>query len=206
MAILPLHNGTSSEMRNTWLIVFKLVTIITVWLLLIVALVRHLPPDPNIKIPHSLSDVKLLSNALRLYSEKQSILVLSVFSLVFLFKQCWGIPGALLLNVLAGTVYGITALPLCNLLAATGSSMAYIISQKLIGQMIIGTCIPKASVRAFKSKVDENAHHLLWYMTSIRIIPAAPGWLVNLVSPFIGIPLYNYNNLERHSSSLHLLD
>jgi uncharacterized membrane protein YdjX (TVP38/TMEM64 family) len=134
-----------------------------------------------------------------------------LFMLCFLFKQTWGIPGALLINIIGGAIYGVWALPLASFLAATGSTLAYYISREIIGPIIIGSCISRQSLRTFKAAVEgknvitlENHENLLSYMITIRyneylynnrVVPLIPGWFVNLVAPFSGkIEIYIRNS------------
>ena len=116
-------------------------------------------------------------------------MIFCIFSLVFLFKQTWAIPGAALLNLLAGALWGYKALPFVSFLGATGSSFAYLLSKFWIGKLIIGTIIPKASVLSFRTTIEGQRDNLLIYMVTIRIIPLVPGWFVNLASPYVGISL-----------------
>ena len=112
-----------------------------------------------------------------------------LFCLVFIFKQTFGIPGALLLNILGGRLYGILALPLICTLAAIGSALMYGLSKHILGHVIFGVCVPITSVASLKSKIDEHRNHMLLFLTSIGAVPFIPGWFINVASPFVGVPI-----------------
>uniref|UniRef100_A0A183DIK5 Autophagy-related protein 9 n=1 Tax=Gongylonema pulchrum TaxID=637853 RepID=A0A183DIK5_9BILA len=38
--------------------------------------------------------------------------------------------------------------------------------------------------------VDDNSHRLLAYLLFIRLFPILPSWLLNIVAPFLNIPLF----------------
>jgi uncharacterized membrane protein YdjX (TVP38/TMEM64 family) len=117
------------------------------------------------------------------------LLILTIFTLVFLFKQAFGIPGAVLLNIFAGAMWGTKALLLSNLLGATGSTIQYLLSKHLLGQGLINKCVPKTALTSFKQTIESNSDNLFLYMVLIRILPLLPGWFVNLAAPHVGIPI-----------------
>lgn len=163
-----------------------LICFIGLWILLIIKYAKSLPA---LYVPHSITDLKIIIKILQDYSENHKLDVFILFCLVDLFKQTFGIPGAALLNILAGSMYGIWALPLVCLLTAMGASIAYQLSKHLVGRLIFGICIPSTSIASLKDKVDANREHLLWFLFTIRCIPIIPGWFINLASPYAGIPL-----------------
>ena len=79
--------NTRTLMRR--MAIFALIT--ALWVLLIIYLAKLLP---SIYIPHNLEDVKILSKSLNEYANSQSLAMLALFVLVFLFKQTFAIPGA----------------------------------------------------------------------------------------------------------------
>ncbi|KAI8910824.1 hypothetical protein EDD86DRAFT_189478 [Gorgonomyces haynaldii] len=178
-----------SHEPNKLSIALKVGTLFVAWILLIVYLAGQLPPSDELKIPHSLADLKLLVNAAKQYSDTYPLAILMLYCTVFLFKQTWGIPGAALLNILAGALFGFKALPLISFLGATGSSIAYLISKHWIGQLLVGPCISKQSLRNWKLTIKQNEDNLLVYLATIRILPLFPGWFVNFAAPLIGVPL-----------------
>uniref|UniRef100_A0A915D143 Uncharacterized protein n=1 Tax=Ditylenchus dipsaci TaxID=166011 RepID=A0A915D143_9BILA len=40
-----------------------------------------------------------------------------------------------------------------------------------------------------QQKVDDNSHRLLPFLLFARMFPISPSWLLNIVAPFLNIPL-----------------
>ncbi|KAH6567371.1 hypothetical protein BASA61_005575 [Batrachochytrium salamandrivorans] len=173
--------------------VAQLSGIAAVWMLVIWNIAMKFPTtDRSISIPHSVADLKVLAVTLKAYSSTHFSHVLGLFSIVFLFKQAFGIPGSALLNLLAGALYGYPAIPLISLLAASGSTIGYLLSKHIIGSVIFGGLISKTRIMSWRSAIDEQKDNLLPYLISIRTMPVVPGWFVNLASPFVGIPIGHF--------------
>ena len=116
--------------------------------------------------------------------------MLCLFTLVFLFKQTYCIPGAALLNILAGSLFGTAkGLLLVMFLTALGSSFTYLISKHLIGSFIFGRLISESRLASLRSRVEMNRKNLLYFIISLRMLPLVPGGITNLASPFLKIPL-----------------
>ncbi|KAJ3369675.1 Transmembrane protein 41A [Kappamyces sp. JEL0680] len=167
------------------------------WISLVIHLAKGLP---SIYIPHNLDDVKTLSVALKEYASNQSLDMFLLFVAVFLFKQTYSIPGAALLNILAGSMYGgfravITAgtvlgLVLVLTLTATGSTFTYLLSKHFLGSILFGRIIPESTLAVLRD-------NLMLFMISIRCIPLVPGGVkvpieVFFVSTFIGVAPYGF--------------
>lgn len=172
-------------------IIARIGVLICIWLSVITYSASLIHTEAKLQLPHTLDDLKTLTMELRKVSNDQLIHVLVLYSLVFLFKQTFAIPGALFLNLLAGALFGIISLPLNSFLGATGSSFAYLIS-KSIGPLVVGTCISKPALKGFQATVSENKQNLMVYMITLRIVPLVPGFIVNIASPFVGVDLYTF--------------
>lgn len=67
---------------------------------------------PNLFIPHAVSDLPALTSALSTYRASSSFAELHLFvvlTVLFLWKQCFSIPGSVLTNILFGALYGTAA-------------------------------------------------------------------------------------------------
>lgn len=97
------------------------------------------------------------------------------------------------MNILAGSIYGVfVGLTLVLTLTATGSSISYMLSKHLLGQLIFGRIIPESSLASLRAKVDENRDHLLVFMIGIRMVPLVPGGVVNFAAPYLDVPLKTF--------------
>ncbi|KAJ3304057.1 Transmembrane protein 41A [Kappamyces sp. JEL0829] len=157
------------------------------WISLVIHLAKGLP---SIYIPHNLDDVKTLSVALKEYASNQSLDMFLLFVAVFLFKQTYSIPGAALLNILAGSMYGtVLGLVLVLTLTATGSTFTYLLSKHFLGSILFGRIIPESTLAVLRKRVHANRDNLMLFMISIRCIPLVPGGVVNLSAPYVKVPI-----------------
>ncbi|KAG9327454.1 hypothetical protein KVV02_000403 [Mortierella alpina] len=87
---------------------------------------------PPLSLPKSIDDVKVDSKILQEFATATYegwIRTFWVFSVVYMWKQCFGIPGSAFLNILAGALYGPWfGTVLTSLLTTLGSVLAYFMS------------------------------------------------------------------------------
>ncbi|CAG8631135.1 1105_t:CDS:2 [Funneliformis caledonium] len=154
----------------------------------IVSLVKTIP---NLSLPTSIEAVKKQAIILENYSNRTwegYIHIFTVFSLIYVWKQAFSIPGAIFLNILAGALYGpFTATLLSSILTSIGASCAYLLS-KFIGQPMIDQYLSD-KLNFLRKQVDENRDGLFFYLLFIRMFPLSPWWLLNLASPLLYIPI-----------------
>lgn len=90
--------------------------------------------------------------------------------------------------MLAGALYGhIGGLFFACLFTATGATMCYILS-KAFARNLVFTYFPKR-FKSFEKKVQTNKNRLFYFMLFLRLIPMAPGWVINVTAPLVGIPI-----------------
>ncbi|KAF9996303.1 Transmembrane protein 41A [Entomortierella chlamydospora] len=87
---------------------------------------------PPLSLPKSIDDVKIDAAILQEFATATYegwIRTFWVFSIVYMWKQCFGIPGSAFLNILAGALYGPWfGTVLTSLLTTFGSVLAYFMS------------------------------------------------------------------------------
>ncbi|KAF9117038.1 Transmembrane protein 41A [Mortierella sp. AM989] len=87
---------------------------------------------PPLSLPKSIDDVKVDAAILQEFATATYegwIRTFWVFSIVYMWKQCFGIPGSAFLNILAGALYGPWfGTVLTSLLTTLGSVLAYFMS------------------------------------------------------------------------------
>ncbi|KAF9095122.1 Transmembrane protein 41A [Mortierella sp. GBA35] len=87
---------------------------------------------PPLSLPKSIDDVKVDAEILQEFATATYegwIRTFWVFSVVYMWKQCFGIPGSAFLNILAGALYGPWfGTLLTSLLTTLGSVLAYFMS------------------------------------------------------------------------------
>jgi uncharacterized membrane protein YdjX (TVP38/TMEM64 family) len=117
--------------------------------------------------------------------------VLFVFSVLYLWQQAFSIPGSVLLNLLAGHLYGIaTGAVLTSLLTAGGATLAYGLAI-LVGEPLIR--VPWVARRAapLNKQLEQERRNggLFWWLLFARLFPFSPYWFINMISPLLNVPV-----------------
>ncbi|KAJ3155383.1 Transmembrane protein 41A [Geranomyces michiganensis] len=168
-----------------------LVGIFCTWLFLLYQIGHNLPAyEEEIHLPTSFDDLKSQSVVLQAYSSAHFYPVLTLFTLVFVFKQTFSIPGSALMNILGGLLYGFWAFPWVSLLTAIGSTLCYRMSQIVIGEFIVAR-FARSNLGYLRRRVEINREsgNLFYYLLFLRLFPFSPNWFLNVASPFVGVPV-----------------
>lgn len=154
-----------------------------------------------LSLPHSFEEARdlslRLSQHLRSHPSSRFWLIL-LFASIYLLKQTFSVPGSILLNVMAGFIFGsVSGVPLVAFLTACGASGAYALSNAIGGELLG----PGASCKGVRARMDhmrvmveqEQARgNLFLYLTSMRLFPFSPNWLINLAAPLVGVPFSTF--------------
>ncbi|KAI9487017.1 MAG: snare associated Golgi protein-domain-containing protein [Benjaminiella poitrasii] len=148
----------------------------------------------DVGLPRTLKDVQqtsiqleeLINNSWTGYGS-----VTFVFAILYLWQQAFSIPGSVLLNLLAGYLYGITMGTIwTSLLTAGGATLAYGLAI-LVGEPLIR--IPwfarKAEPLNRQLEEEKRSGGLFWWLLFARLFPFSPYWFINLISPLFDIPV-----------------
>ncbi|KAI8922398.1 hypothetical protein DFJ77DRAFT_425514 [Powellomyces hirtus] len=173
-----------------------LVGIFSGWLFVLYQIGHNLPAyEEEIHLPKSFDDLKSQSVVLQGYSSAHFGPVLTLFTLVFTFKQTFSIPGSALMNILGGLLYGFWAFPLVSLLTAIGSTLCYHISQIVLGEFIVAR-FARSNLGYLRRRVEVNREsgNLFYYLLFLRLFPFSPNWyaFLNVASPFVGVPVHPF--------------
>jgi uncharacterized membrane protein YdjX (TVP38/TMEM64 family) len=98
------------------------------------------------------------------------------------------IPGAVLLTVLGGFLFGWLVAGLVVVVAATaGATIVFLVARSSLGNMLARRAGPRlnALARGFR---DDAFSYLLF----LRLVPAFPFWLVNLAPALFNVPLATF--------------
>ena len=117
-----------------------------------------------------------------------SILAGGLFVLVYAAATATSVPGALLLTITGGLLFG-TALgtALAVLGATTGATILFIVARSAIGDRLRGRA--GTWVERMAEGFRRNAFS---YLLVLRLLPLVPFFVVNLVPAFLGVPLRTY--------------
>ena len=139
----------------------------------------------RLSFPSSLEDIRELSVLLNNYSKNNPTYVLVLFSMAYLFKQTFAVPGSVFLNVLSGAIFGPgLGFLLCSSLTAVGASLCYLLA-RAVGKDAALKYFPER-VQTFGYKLEENKQELPFFLLFLRLFPMSPNWALNMASGVLG--------------------
>ncbi|MGA1843882.1 MAG: TVP38/TMEM64 family protein [bacterium] len=98
------------------------------------------------------------------------------------------LPGALILSVAAGFLFGvILGMIYINLATVIGGTLAFLSARYLIGGWVRHRF--RDQLRLFNERIRDHSHN---YMLSLRLIPLLPFFLINYLAGITGIPLKTF--------------
>ncbi len=111
-----------------------------------------------------------------------------VFLLIYALAVGLSVPGAAVLTVCGGFLFGIIlGTVLCVFGATIGAVIVFLIARTSLGEPLRARAGPW-----FARMGDAFARDALSYLLVLRLIPVFPFWLVNLVPAFMGVRLSTY--------------
>lgn len=173
------------------LFVVPIVSFASLWLYFLTCIAPEvsLEKKANLGFPNSIHELKDMAILMKMYYSENWLYVLVLFSSAYLYKQAFIIPGSFFLNVLAGALFGVLrGFPLCCLLTAFGATSCYLMSYNF-GKKSLEHYFP-AQIEFLQRKVESNSHQLIYYLLFLRLFPMTPNWLINLLSPIVGVPVH----------------
>ncbi|KAH7730253.1 CBN-BUS-19 protein [Aphelenchoides avenae] len=147
-------------------------------------------PDGTVtfELPAQFDNFTVIAEKFREYKDEHYAYITTVFICAYLYKQTFAIPGSFLLNIIAGAVFDMwKGFFLVCALTTCGSSMCYLFSE-LFGREYILYYFGER-LTYLQQKIDDNSHRLLPFLLFARMFPISPSWLLNIVAPFLNIPL-----------------
>ncbi|KAJ0085737.1 hypothetical protein Patl1_07822 [Pistacia atlantica] len=150
-----------------------------------------MPPTEygKLKLPRTVSDLRLLKNNLATYAEDYPVQFILGYCSTYIFMQTFMIPGTIFMSLLAGALFGVVrGLMLVVFNATVGASSCFFLS-KLIGRPLVSWLWPE-KLRFFQAEIAKRREKLLNYMLFLRITPTLPNLFINLASPIVDIPFH----------------
>lgn len=143
----------------------------------------------KIKLPRTISDLRMLKEHLATYASDYPAQFILGYCSTYIFMQTFMIPGTIFMSLLAGALFGvIRGLILVVFNATSGASSCYFLS-KLIGRPIVSWLWPE-KLKFFQAEIAKRGDKLLNYMLFLRITPTLPNLFINLASPIVDIPFH----------------
>ncbi|GAB4818338.1 hypothetical protein N2152v2_005384 [Parachlorella kessleri] len=141
----------------------------------------------RLSLPHSFDELRAVRRTVELYRQQYGGQLLALMVGAYLFLQAFMIPGSVVINVLAGSMYTFpAALAFVGVVSTCGVSINYWLTRWFLKD-VVTNLIPQR-VQAFSQEVRRHQAHLLNYMLFLRATPLLPGWFISLASPIVGVP------------------
>ena len=122
------------------------------------------------------------------FVDRHAVLAPLLFMAIYAAVIALSIPGGAVLTVAGGFLFGIGLATLYVVVAATaGASLVFLAAKTALGDSLRAKAGPW--MRRMEAGFRESA---LNYLLFLRLIPAFPFWLVNLVPAFLGVPFPTY--------------
>lgn len=118
-------------------------------------------------------------------------LTVAAFMLVYVVIVAFSLPGATVATLTGGFLFATFPGALINVAAATiGATLIFLAARRGLGERLAERMeASEGLVRKIKDGIDENQWSMLFL---IRLVPAVPFFVANLVPAFVGVPLWRY--------------
>ncbi|XLT10421.1 hypothetical protein HN51_056214 [Arachis hypogaea] len=143
----------------------------------------------RIKLPRTLSDLRLLKENLSAYASNHPAPFILGYCSTYIFMQTFMIPGTIFMSLLAGALFGVVRGILLVVFNATAGASSCFFLSKLIGRPLVSWLWPE-KLRFFQAEVSKRRDRLLNYMLFLRITPTLPNLFINLASPIVDVPFH----------------
>jgi len=136
----------------------------------------------------TLESLKANRAHLEMLRATRAVLFAAVFVVVYVVQTAFSLPGAAILSLAAGAIFGILQGTLYVVSGATvGAVLAFLVSRTLLRDWVVKTF--GARMEAIDRGLRENGFS---YLLFLRLVPAFPFFLVNLACGVTGLPLRTY--------------
>ena len=145
---------------------------------------------PYIKEYASLEFIKQKRIEFQEYYQDNKVLVLSVFFVGYVAVTALSLPGAAIMTLLAGALFGLAAgVILVSFASSIGATLAFLVARFLLGESLQKKYGDK--LKKINEGVEKEGK---FYLFTMRLIPAFPFFLINILMdlrafrrcPFIG--------------------
>lgn len=125
------------------------------------------------------------------YRDSHYWAVLGLFLLTYVAIVAFSLPGATVATLTGGFLYGTFPGALFNVLGATiGATLIFLAARWGLGERFAARLnASEGLVRRIKAGLDENQWSMLFL---IRLVPAVPFFLANIVPAFLDVPLRRF--------------
>ncbi len=129
--------------------------------------------------------------ALIAFRDDHFILTVLVFFAAYILIVTFSLPGALIATLTGGFLFGTALGAAFNVMAATtGATLIFAAARMGLGDRLKARMeTSEGMVARIKKGLDENQWSMLFF---IRLVPAVPFFVANLIPAFLGVPLRRF--------------
>ena len=129
--------------------------------------------------------------ALLAFRDANYLATVAVFMLAYIVIVAFSLPGATIATLTGGFLFATFPGALCNVTAATiGAILIFLAARWGLGERLSAKMgDSEGAVKKIKDGIDENQWSMLFL---IRLVPAVPFFVANLVPALVGVPLNRF--------------
>ena len=127
-------------------------------------------------------------SVLRAWVETSGLLAALVFMVVYIVTVAFSLPGATVLSIASGFLFGAVCGTVLVLISATlGATILFSIARTILSEVL------RARAGAWLPRLEAGfREHALSYLLVLRLVPIFPFFIINLVPAFLGVPLSTF--------------
>ena len=136
----------------------------------------------------SLASLKENRQALRDYHAAHPLVLIAGFMAVYIIQTALSLPGAAIMSLAAGAIFGPLEGTVYAVVAATcGATLAFLVTRYLLHDAVLHRF--GDALAAVNSELEERG---LGYLLFLRLVPIFPFFLINLASGLTRLPLRTF--------------
>ena len=125
--------------------------------------------------------------SLKAFVDSQLVISLLVFGLAYIMTVALSLPVASFLTIAGGALFGWTAAAVVICAATIGATIVFIAARTVMNEFFI------KRTTGFMTKLEAGFRkNAFSYLLALRLIPAVPFWVVNIVPALLGMRLNQY--------------
>ena len=129
--------------------------------------------------------------ALLAFRDSNYLLTAAIFVVGYVVVVAFSLPGALVFTLTGGFLFGLVFGTLFSVTGATmGAALIFLAARFGFGEKLKARMdASEGLIRKIKAGIDENQWSMLFF---IRLVPAVPFFVANLIPAFLGVPLSRF--------------
>lgn len=135
----------------------------------------------------SLETFRQYRDQLLAFTDRHYVPTVAIFVLIYVAAVALSIPGATVLTLSAGFLFGFIGVLYVNIGATAGACLAFLVARYLLGDWIQKRYGEKLA--SFNKEIADNGYN---YLLTLRFIPLFPFFLINIFAGLTRVPLATF--------------